>query len=136
MSKLYNEYLRLKSKKPDKFFLFDNGLFYIFLDSDAKIVSEKIGLKLTTLNDTVVKCGFPHSQITKYQKFLQNSNIIFEIIDRNYNAIDNYTDYINNDIAKNILDTINSLDLDNTSPKEAFEILLKFQTLAKKLKND
>ena len=54
MSKLYNKYLELKSKDDTYLYLFKSGMFYIFLDEDAKIVSEKLNLKLTNFNDSVL----------------------------------------------------------------------------------
>ena len=36
MSTLYNRYLQLKQEKCDVYYLFKYGIFYIFLDDDAK----------------------------------------------------------------------------------------------------
>ena len=40
MSTLYNRYLQLKQEKCDVYYLFKYGIFYIFLDDDAKDISK------------------------------------------------------------------------------------------------
>lgn len=57
MSKLYKQYVSLKIKDSNKMYLFKCGIFYIFLDEDAKIMSKFLDLKLTNLNSVVVKCS-------------------------------------------------------------------------------
>jgi DNA mismatch repair ATPase MutS len=59
MSKLYSYYLKLKEKESDVLYLFKSGIFYIFLDNDALLVNEKIGLRLSNLNQNVLKLVFP-----------------------------------------------------------------------------
>ncbi len=135
MSKLYNKYLILKAKYPDSFLLFNNGLFYIFLDEDAKIVSQNLGLKLTNLNGTIVKCGFPVDQISKYNNILKAFNINFKIIENDFTVIDDSTDYLNNNIFKKVIDKIENIDLDSTSPIKALNILTEFKEIIESGKN-
>lgn len=59
MSKLYEKYKSLKSENNDKLYLFKSGIFYIFLDEDAKKMSNFLNLKLTNLNESICKCRFP-----------------------------------------------------------------------------
>ncbi len=127
MSKLYNKYLNLKIKYPDDFLLFNNGLFYIFIDEDALFISENLGLKLTNLNDTVKKCGFPCSAISKYTKLLEENNLKFKLIDNNLDLVNNSPDYIHNVIIKETKDKLNNLNLDNISPIKALEILINLK---------
>ena len=54
MSKLYEKYLVLKQRETNKLYLFKSGIFYLFLDDDAKKVSSLLNLKLTNLNKNVV----------------------------------------------------------------------------------
>ena len=68
MSKLYNIYQDLKKEDKEKIYIFKAGAFFILLDDDAKLISEKLNLKLTKLNDSLVKCGFPINSIEKYTK--------------------------------------------------------------------
>ena len=70
MSKLFNNYILLKSQDCNKFYLFKSGIFYIFLDADARSMSQQFGFKLSNLNNSVVKCGFPTNSLDKYiEKF-------------------------------------------------------------------
>ena len=48
MSKIYDRYIELKNKDSDKIYLFLCGNFYIALDSDAIILNELFGMKLTS----------------------------------------------------------------------------------------
>ena len=63
MSKLFNNYILLKSQDCNKFYLFKSGIFYIFLDADARSMSQQFGFKLSNLNNSVVKCGFPTNSL-------------------------------------------------------------------------
>ena len=66
MSKLYEKYKTLKQEKSSQIlYLFRYGIFFIFLEDDARLVSQALGLKLGKLNDTVVKCGFPINSLDK-----------------------------------------------------------------------
>ena len=60
MSKLYNQYLKLKSDTKEKniIYLFKSGIFYICLDEDARKMSDIFDFKITPINEDVVKCGF------------------------------------------------------------------------------
>ena len=79
MSKLYEKYKYLKAKNQSNLYLFKSGIFYIFLEEDARLMSNMLGLKLTNLNETIVKCGFPIQNIDKYLKIIKNSNYTVEI---------------------------------------------------------
>lgn len=125
MSKLINQYEILKKKDSNKIYIFKVGIFYNILNEDAKIVSNEIGLKLTDLGPNIIKCGFPISQIDKYTLLLKNKNIPFEIITNSASTNQN-TSY------NNIIKKIQDVDLNNTTCKEAFDILYNIQ---QKLKN-
>ena len=75
MSKLYEHYKNCKDTSPDKVILIKSGTFYVILDEDAKSINEKLGLKLTMLNENVVKCGFPIISFEKYEKMLIANSI-------------------------------------------------------------
>lgn len=125
MSKLLKQYEKLKKKTPEKIYIFKVGIFYNILNEDAKIVSSQIGLKLTDLGPNIIKCGFPISQIEKYTLLLKNKNIPFEIVTNSASQNQN-TSY------NNIIKRIENIDLNNTTCKEAFDILYNIQ---QKLKN-
>lgn len=128
MSKLYVEYLKLKSENTDKLYLFKSGIFYIAIEDDAKKLSELFNFKLTNLNNTVMKCGFPQKRLEFYIDKLNSLDILFEIIDSNYSKVDNYSDYLNNNKIKDIIKSIIQIDMNNISFKESFEFLEKTKT--------
>ena len=69
MSKLYLEYLKRKKENNDKYYLFKSGLFYIFIDEDAKNINKITPLNITNLNNDIVKCGFPSNSLKKIFKY-------------------------------------------------------------------
>ena len=133
MSKLYDEYRKLKIKDESKLYIFKSGMFYIALEDDAKTLSEMFDFKIVKLNENVVKSGFPISRLEYYLELLSKRNINFEIIDGNYSKIENYEDYMNNCKLKKIITDINNLDLDNVTFKEAYNYLEKLKNEIKKI---
>lgn len=125
MSKLLNQYNELKKKDSSKVYIFKVGIFYNILNEDARIVSNAIGLKLTDLSPEIIKCGFPISKLEKYLHLLNVHNIEFEVIDppASSNQTISYSE---------IIKKIQNIDLNNTTCKEAFDILYNIQ---QKLKN-
>lgn len=126
MSKLQKQYEELKKKDKNKVYLFKVGIFYNILNEDAKVVSEAIGLKLTDLGPNLIKCGFPVSNLEKYTNLLKSKNLKFEVINT-LTSSSNQTPS-----CTNIIRQIQGIDLNNTTCKEAFDILYNIQ---QKLKN-
>lgn len=93
MSKLYKKYLDLKIKDNQKVYLFKCGIFFIFIDVDARIMSQVLGLKLGKLNTVIVKCGFPVNSLDKYMSILNTTNYDIEIVDIQSDIILNYESY-------------------------------------------
>lgn len=129
MSKLTQQYEKLKKQDPSSIYLFRVGIFYNILNEDAIIVNEKIGLKITDLGPNIYKCGFPISQIDKYKNLLDQKEIKYQIIDNLPNS--NVNDYINNVEIKKVLNKISNLDMNNTTYQQAFNILLEIQNKLK-----
>lgn len=129
MSKLYNKYVFLKKENSNKLYLFKSGIFYIFLDEDAKIISNALGLKLTNLNESIVKCGFPASNLTKYIELLNSSNLDYKIVDENLNAITKEQEYLSNVEATNIINSIKKVDINKLTPITAFNMICKFKDM-------
>lgn len=123
-SKLYNEYLKLKDSDRDTYYLFKCGLFYIFLDDDAKNVNKVTLLKLTNHASGVVKCGFPKEKLDDYLNVFKNIGINVKIIDN----IDTFEDYSNKRLSK-YLNKIRDIDLKDVTPMDAFNILVKLKEL-------
>lgn len=121
MSKLLNQYNELKKKDASSIYIFRVGIFYNILNEDAHTLNEKLGLKLTSLSPEITKCGFPISSLDKYTQKLDKMQIKYSIID---NLTDiTITDYSNNIEFKKIINKIKSIDIDNTNPIDALNIL-------------
>ena len=134
MSKLYDLYENLKQKDSKTLYLFKSGIFYIFLDEDAKIIHNLFNLKLTNLNDKIVKCGFPASSLDKYIKLLnQQTAYEFKIIDNNTSTSYNLNDYSLDKSVKDLLLRISNINTENISVQEAYLLLDDFKEKAKKL---
>lgn len=132
MSKILNQYNNYKQKDSESVYIFRNGIFYISLNEDAKLLNDKIGLKLTSLSPEIVKCGFPISSLSKYTKILNNLHIKYTIID-NLPENTNIADYSNNIEIKKIINKLINLDLDNTTPIQALKILTDIQNKLKEM---
>ena len=126
MSKLLKQYEVLKKKDPEKIYIFKVGIFYNILNEDAKVVSNAIGLKLTDLGPNLIKCGFPISALDKYTLLLKSKNIDFKIISTITSSTSQNTSYYG------IINKIKNLDMNNTTYKQAFDLIYNIQ---QKLKN-
>lgn len=133
MSKLLKQYEQLKKENASCVYLFRIGIFYNILNEDAKLISEKLNLKITDLGPNIFKCGFPVSQLDKYILLLNNLEIKYKVVDNLPNN-SNINDYMNNVEIKKILNKIYNLDMNNTTFQQAFNILLDIQDKLKKIK--
>ena len=131
MSKLITKLNNLKKQDASSIYVFRVGIFYNIFNEDAKILNEKLGLKLTSLSPEIIKCGFPISSLEKYTKKFDNLQLKYKIID-NLPQNTNIADYSNNIEIKKILKKITEIDMNNTTFQQSFNILLD---LKKKLKN-
>lgn len=113
MSKLYDVYVKEKENNKDMCYLFECGKFYIFLDEDARRISNITTLKLTNLNSDIVKCGFPINSLDKYMNIFNNLNIDIKIIDKEKSEVD----------MNKILKKIEKLDINTITPIESLNIL-------------
>lgn len=131
MSKLIKKLEELKKHDASSIYIFRVGIFYNILNEDAKILNERLGLKLTSLSPEIIKCGFPISSLDKYTKKLDELQLKYKVID-DLPSNTNIEDYSNNIEIKRILKKISDLDMNNTTFQQAFNILLDIQN---KLKN-
>ena len=126
MSKLLKQYEELKKNDASSIYLFRVGIFYNILNEDAKLINEKLGLKITDLGPSIFKCGFPVSQLDKYIILLNKMKIKYKVINNLPND-SNINDYLKNVEIKKILNKISDMDLNNTTFQQAFNALLDIQ---------
>lgn len=139
MSKIYNKYLQLRKNKShdnNTLYLFKYGIFFIFIDEDARIISNYLHLKLSNLNDTVVKCGFPINSLNKYINLFKNIPYNIEIVnlENNTNLSPNHYLYYEN--IKEIADELASIDIDALSISQTYDLLYKTQNKIKTLNKE
>lgn len=134
MSKLYEKYLSLKKENNSKYYLFKSGIFYIFLDDDAKKISHILNLKLGNLNKNILKCGFPVNSLSKYMTLLKNANCDVQIVETSSKKVDtNIVDIQNNEQLQNLLKRLANINPDNLSIKEVYSFLEDISKQAKSL---
>ena len=136
MSKLYTKYLELKKNDNNNIYLFRSGIFFLVLQEDASLLSKELNLKIGNFTKDIIKCGFPVSREEHYFRILEAKDIPFKVIDDSYGVIENYSDYINNNKLKSIVDKILDIDFDNISFKDAYEILFNTSNSLKEIYGD
>ena len=117
MSKLYQKYENLKENNEDLIYLFLCGNFYIALDSDAIILNELFGMKLTKFSNLCDKCGFPKNSLEKYVNMFEEKNIKYRLIENDLNDKDKL------DKIYNMLKDINIENLSNEDLKDIILII-------------
>ena len=126
MSKLFDNYLNLKATEKDAnntLYIFKSGIFFIFLDNDAKIASRLLNLKITYLTEDVIKCGFPINSLEKYTNILNKTSYKIKIIDTAKNYVYTFDDYKLDKKIQELLSVINSVDINSLSVKEAYDFI-------------
>lgn len=139
MSKLMNLYTNLKKQNSDIIYLFKTGLFYNFLNDDAKLISNLLSLKITNLSPEIIKCGFPYNSLDKYLKILSKLPYEIKIIDysNSNNSSNCYSieDFKIDTSTKELLEKISSIDTNNLSITEAYSLLDDLKNGAIKILN-
>lgn len=121
MSKLFEKYKYLKNMNNKKVYIFLIGKFYTCLGEDAILLNKIFGYKIKDFYSQTTKVGFPVEGLSKVEKILKINNIEYEIF--------NKTLLENHSIKDNILQDIQSIDMNNTTFKQAFEKLLYYQKI-------
>lgn len=132
MSKLIDMYKNLKQENLEIIYLFKNGIFYIALDNDAIKLSNLFGLKLTNLNDSIKKCGFPCSSIDKYLSLFKSYNLNIRLIEHNKNVSYSVENFKKEQCINDIILEIKNADVEHFSISEAYSFI---ENLQKKFKN-
>lgn len=123
MSNLYKKYLSLKIDDSSTFYLFENGIFYIFLSEDAEVMSQVLHLKLTNLNSFVYKYGFPASHLEKYLSLLNTMNYPIKIVNSDSYLAYSQKDYFTNCKIKDFMKKVSHLQPDILSISQSYEVL-------------
>ena len=131
MSKLYEKYLFLKRQNPSKLYVFKSGIFYIFLDEDAKKMSSLLNLKLTNLNESVLKCGFPINNLSKYSSLVSQAGYELSIVDSSTNTTHSSNEYILNKQVKDFVQKLSQIDSNHLSISEAYSFIENINEEAK-----
>ena len=133
MSKLIDLYKSLKEQDSNTLYLFKSGIFFIFIDDDATTVSPILNLKLTFLNQSTQKCGFPINSLDKYLRLLENTPYKIKLIDDSSNVSYNIRDFNINKNSVDLLTLISTIDVENLSVKEAYDFISNIKESAEKI---
>lgn len=118
MSKIYDEYLKLKKIDDNKLYLFKSGKFYIFIAEDCDLINEYVVLKKVKFTNNILKCGFPVDSLNDYMKVFNNHKLNIEIVDS-----------ISCNLSANIVKIIEKIDINNITPFEALTKLKEIKDL-------
>lgn len=131
MSKLIKIYESLKEKDNETMYLFKSGIFYIFLDEDAKKMSENLGFKITNLNQEHIKCGFPSNSFDKYMSKIEALEHKVQIVNPNNDVPYTVKNFSSNLDIQNLLNEITSVDVKQLSVRDAYSFIDKIQVESK-----
>ena len=130
MSKLYDIYTNLKDNENNKektLYAFKSGIFFILLEHDALIASKILNLKITYLNEKIIKCGFPIKSLDKYSKILKNFEYQLIIVDPYKSVKYDLKNYKINQEINNLLYNISTINIDTLSVSEAYSFIEKIK---------
>lgn len=136
MSKLYEKYSQLKRLDSSKYYLFQSGIFYIFIDQDAIFMSSALNLKLTHLNNEILKCGFPVQNLSKYTSIFNSLGYTVEIVSNKTDTVYKASDFILNNDVKTFLSELSNLNPNSLSVGDAYACLENIQSRASALLTD
>lgn len=127
-SKLYQRYISLKIEDNDAFYLFKSGIFYIFISEDARVVAPLLNLKLTDLNSSIKKCGFPISGSQKYFDKIKELNLKVKMVDLvNMKFSTELDKYLNGQQILEIVNNFLKINIDELSISQAYDVLNDLQ---------
>ena len=127
-SKLYKKYLSLKKEDSSSYYLFQSGIFYIFIADDAVKIAPILDLKLTNLNADIMKCGFPINSAEKYFKKFEELDLNVKVITLGNEQCSYSTkEHINTIKFNKIVEEFLKINIDNLSIPQAFKLLYSLQ---------
>ena len=130
MSKLYQKYQQLKTEDSQKCYLFKSGIFYIFLEDDARKLGPMLSLKITNLNDSIVKCGFPVNNLQKYLNIFKTLPVDIKVVETDKATPISNSQFTSLKCYEEFTSEICKLDINSLSVSEAFVFLEKIQKKA------
>ena len=137
MSKMYKRYLELKKLNNDDIYLFKSGIFYLFLDNDAKKkMAPLLNLKLTNLNETILKCGFPVNNLNKYLDIIRKLGYTIKIVDTVNSSPLSDSNFLTNSSVKKLVMDLASIKADTLSIKEAYSLIENLSLNAKQIQKE
>lgn len=140
MGKFSEIYKLLKNEDSETLYLFKMGIFYNFMNDDAKLINQKIPLKITSFGDDI-KCGFPRSSLKDHLENLKEKQFNYLIIDDGKKIKkedeNNYVQEIskqsinpnNNEKYIEIGKEIEKLNLASITAVEALNLITKYQSI-------
>lgn len=136
MSKMYKRYLELKQENSSKIYLFKSGIFYLFLAEDAKLMSSVLNLRLTNLNEVVLKCGFPVNNLNKYINIIKSLGYDVNIVDSLVDKPVPTKNYLVNSSMQDLINTLTSTNSNELSIKEAYSLIDDLISQAQKIEKE
>lgn len=136
MSKMYKRYLELKKLNSKDIYLFKSGIFYLFLDNDAQKMAPLLNLKLTNLNETILKCGFPVNNLNKYLDIIKNLGYTIKIVESVNSSPLSDSNFLTNSSIKKLVMDLASIEADTLSIKEAYSLIENLTLNAKQIQKE
>lgn len=130
MSKIYEKYKSLKNSSENSansLYLFKSGIFFLFVDKDAVLMSQILGLKLGNLNEEIVKCGFPVSSLPKYASLLENMGYHLEIVEMDQDEKRTSIDFRHEQQFQFLMEELLHTNIEQLSISEAYHLLTKLK---------
>ena len=97
-------------------------------------MSTHLNLRLTNLNQDILKCGFPVNTLNKYLNLIKAFNYNVVIIDDLNSTPLSCNDYISNENMKKLINKLSLIDSNNLSIKEIYSLVDDLSNQAKEIK--
>lgn len=99
-------------------------------------MSTHLNLRLTNLNQDILKCGFPVNTLNKYLNLIKAFNYNVVIIDDLNSTPLSCNDYISNENMKKLINKLSLIDSNNLSIKEIYSLVDDLSNQAKEIKKE
>ena len=99
-------------------------------------MSPIFNLKLTNLNENVLKCGFPVNNLNQYLQKIRHLGLSVKIVDSNVENSYSQKDYLLNSDIKNLIYKLSHIDSNMLSIKEAYNFIDEISKYCKKIEKE